>query len=293
MEFEIESTKHSPEDVLRYLFDKGERVTTEFYFEQVKSYIKGELDYIKKLPFAEMLTQENHDRRKRVFNTIVLMLQLPLSLDYNKNSRSYKIDENLDYDVEDVRSLLHTAIHNTKDTVSRIPEDYYNAPASAKYHGAFAGGLMYHSIAVLRAVLETCNVYLSDKYYEYLKVEQDQKTRTDIYTAMLNSICVNMVGILLHDFCKVDKYVYNPLKEKYEYNSNEIPSFQHGAESYRRIIHEGFRLSKEWELAVVYHMGNWGVSETESKDFSTITEKVPEVLLLHHADMIAAKIYHL
>ena len=109
---------------------------------------------------------------------------------------------------------------------------------------------------------------------------------------MREDICANIAAILLHDICKVGKYTYNADKNKYDYNYNAVPSFQHGAESYRRLVHEGFHLSREWELAVAYHMGNWGVSETESKDFSTITEKIPEVLLLHHADMIATKIYH-
>jgi hypothetical protein len=45
-------------------------------------------------------------------------------------------------------------------------------------------------------------------------------------------------------------------------------------------------------MAINYHMGVFGVSNEEMLRFSKITESVPEVLLLHHADMIATKIYH-
>ena len=40
-------------------------------------------------------------------------------------------------------------------------------------------------------------------------------------------------------------------------------------------------------------MGVFDVSKQEMSDFSSIAEKVPEVLLLHHADMISSKILHL
>ena len=130
------------------------------------------------------------------------------------------------------------------------------------------------------AVLQTYEVYLGPA--------SDSNIRN-----ACDSLASNYMAILLHDLCKVGKYIYNPIKDVYDYNKNAEPSFQHGAESYRRMVDAMFFVSKNWELAVVYHMGCFDTSKQETMDFSSITEKVPEVLLLHHADMIAAKIYHI
>ena len=296
MEFELETNKRTAKDVLGYLFDYGdygECIWTDFYFKNVSKYLWSILNI--ELPLLEKNniapSPENTEKCKRIFNTVLLMMFLPLSLEYLLKNRSYKIDVDIDYDDSDPKSVLYTAIHNVEDFVERIPEEYFISPASTKYHGAFSGGLMYHSLGVLKSVLDTCDVYMY-KYYEssYLT---SLNVKHDICTEIRHSICSNLPAILLHDFCKVGKYKFIEDKNKWEYNYDSVTSFQHGAESYRRIIHEGFHLSKEWELAVVYHMGVFDVSKQEMMDFSSITEKVPEVLLLHHADMISTKILHI
>ena len=296
MEFELETNKRTAKDVLEYLFDYGnygECIQTDFYFKNVSKYLWSILNI--KLPLLEKNniapSPENTRKCKRIFNTVLLMMYLPLSLEYLPKNRSYKIDVDIDYDDTNPRSVLYTAIHNVEDFVKRIPEEYFTSPASIKYHGAFSGGLMYHSLGVLKSVLDTCDVYMY-KYYESSHLTS-LNVKHDICTEIRHSICSNLPAILLHDFCKVGKYKFIEDKNKWEYNYDSVTSFQHGAESYRRIIHEGFHLSKEWELAVVYHMGVFDVSKQEMMDFSSITEKVPEVLLLHHADMISTKIFQI
>lgn len=291
MEFELNLTKCTAKDVLEYLFDGGEYITVDFYFENVKNYITNVLN-AEKLSSEKCIAPslENTLTCKRVFNTVLLMMYLPLSLKYHLKIRSYKIDEEIDYEYDNPRSVLYTSIIEVKDFIERIPEEYFISPASTKYHGAFSGGLMYHSLGVLKSVLDTCDVYLMDKYRKLYLTSANVK---DINTAIRHDICSSLPAILLHDFCKVGKYKFIEDKKKYEYNNDSEPSFQHGAESYRRIVHEGFHISKEWELAVVYHMGVFDVSKQEMLDFSSITEKVSEVLLLHHADMISSKILHI
>lgn len=296
MEFELETNKRTAKDVLEYLFDYGdygECIWTDFYFKNVSKYLWSILNIEPPLLEKNNIapSPENTEKCKRIFNTVLLMMFLPLSLEYLLKNRSYKIDVDIDYDDSDPRSVLYTAIHNVEDFVERIPEEYFISPASIKYHGAFSGGLMYHSLGVLKSVLDTCDVYMY-KYYESSCLTS-LNVKHDICTEIRHSICSNLPAILLHDFCKVGKYKFIEDKNKWEYNYDSVTSFQHGAESYRRIIHEGFHLSKEWELAVVYHMGVFDVSKQEMMDFSSITEKVPEVLLLHHADMISTKILHI
>ena len=291
MEFELETNEKTAKDVLEYLFSYyGESVKTDFYFKKVSSYLWSILNT--EIPLSEKKyvapSPENTEKCKRIFNTVLLMMYLPLSLKYIPDIESYKINIEIDYDDSDPRSVLYTAIRNVEDFVERIPEEYFTSPASTKYHGAFSGGLMYHSLGVLKAVLDTCDVYLEGLY-----VIDISRRYNDIFTRIRYDICSNLPAILLHDFSKVGKYKFIKDKNKWKYNYNSEPSFQHGAESYRRIIHEGFHLSKEWELAVVYHMGVFDVSKREMMDFSSIIEKVPEVLLLHHADMISTKIFHI
>lgn len=303
MEFELETNKRTAKDVLEHLFTDdsnchdmyfyGEAIRTDIYFKKVNSYLWSILNI--EMPLSENKhiapSPENTETCKRIFNTVLLMMYLPLSLKYIPAIKSFKIDKEIDYNDSDPKSVLYTAIHNVEDFVERIPEEYFILPASTKYHGAFSGGLMYHSLGVLKSVLDTCDIYLMDKYNELYVTPPS--TKANNYMNIRHDICSNLPAILLHDFCKVGKYKFIEDKNKWEYNYDSEPSFQHGAESYRRIIHEGFHLSKEWELAVVYHMGVFDVSKQEMMDFSSITEKVPEVLLLHHADMISTKILHI
>ena len=291
MEFDLNLINSEAEHVLKYLFDFKDSVTVDLYFERVRSYLCNVLYIEKNLSEKHIAPSlENKEVCKQIFSAVLIMMYLPLSLDYLPKTKSYKINEEIDYDDTNPKSVLYTVTINVKDFMKRIPEEYFISPASTKYHGAFSGGLMYHSLGVLKSVLDTCDVYLTDKYRELYLTSPKIK---DISIGIRNDICSNLAAILLHDFCKVGKYKFNEDKQKYEYNYDSDPSFQHGAESYRRIIREGFHLSKEWELAVVYHMGVFDVSKQEMSDFSSIAEKVPEVLLLHHADMISSKILHL
>jgi hypothetical protein len=109
---------------------------------------------------------------------------------------------------------------------------------------------------------------------------------------------------MFHDLCKVGKYkakqetIAGINIVSYEYNHDYV-GIEHGAESLRRLLTidtikniEEF-LPESWQLAIAYHMGVFDASDTEMKNFSSLTEKYPEILLLHHADMIATKIYKL
>lgn len=154
---------------------------------------------------------------------------------------------------------------------------FFNEPASTKFHGAYKGGLIDHSLAVYLAAI-----------------------RTSIYYGIQASE-VNPIACLFHDICKVGKYklVKDEKKGddsfKYVYN-NDYNGIEHGAESLRRLLNiegVGEMIPEPWQIAIAYHMGVFGVSNTEMQNFSTMSERYPEVLLLHHADMIATKIYDL
>ena len=172
-----------------------------------------------------------------------------------------------------------SANHCVQTIVNKILIRYPNFirdPASIKYHGAYPGGLFDHSLMVYKYALE-----VSDKYN-------------------LKEL-PNFIACVFHDICKVGRYIisesHTSLEGKtnlaYSYNSDYV-GIEHGAESLRRLLLiDGVNsdtLPEPWQFAVAYHMGVFGVSDTEMKNFSKMSEKYPEILLLHQCDMLATKI---
>lgn len=169
----------------------------------------------------------------------------------------------------------------TKSLIDKIEDKYktfYEDPASTKYHGAYKGGLFDHSVAVYEAALRCAKIY-GKEYGE-----------------------ISPIACIYHDLCKSGIYVFKTEKDKdgnektkIDYNQEAPEPIGHGAETLRRLYKLGVKLNEEWELAIYHHMGVFDsyTSKNDVVAFSKITEKIPEVLLLHHADMIACKIYHI
>lgn len=269
--------------LIKVLQDKGSISCTD-YLLGIKCEVEEMIENESHLTSAELLTPTNIEIRKMYFKYIMFMFKLyPILFDKVESTVAVIKSTETCFDFYYVRKEI---LEEIETEFARIPEEFFTCPASTKYHGAFCGGLFRNSITVLMAVLLTYDTYLipgcNGRLVNYLPVK-----------CACANVAKNYMAILLHDLCKVGKYIYNPTKDVYDYNKNAEPSFQHGAESYRRMVDAMFFVSKNWELAVAYHMGCFDTSKQETMDFSSITEKVPEVLLLHHADMIAAKIYHI
>ena len=203
---------------------------------------------------------------------------------YNHLSNNERNNNANDKILSLLKNELSYSLNNEEDksikrAISKILIRYstfFNEPASTKFHGAYRGGLVDHSLAVYLAAIRTSNYY------------------------GINPSDVNPIACLFHDICKVGRYKLikdnkNDNGFKYIYN-NEYSGIEHGAESLRRLLNiEGISelIPESWQIAIAYHMGVFGVSNTEMQNFSTMSERYPEVLLLHHADMIATKIYDL
>lgn len=145
--------------------------------------------------------------------------------------------------------------------------DFFTAPASTKYHGAYVGGLLEHSINVFNRM----------------------QRHTDKY-----SIETLAIVSLLHDLCKADFYTTdyrnvkqpdgNWEKEPYYTVNDKLPIGNHGDKSVF-IIQRFIPLSAEEVAAIRYHMGAY--QEGDMKNLSKVYEKYPLALLLHSADMEA------
>lgn len=155
--------------------------------------------------------------------------------------------------------------------------DFFTAPASTQYHGAYPGGLCEHSL----------NVYYCLK--DYLARERVRET----YGISASEETIAIVG-LLHDLCKVNLYTLSLRNVKddetgewhkepsYRYDDN-LP-YGHGEKSVYLI--RGFTyLTREEAMAIRWHMGF-----TADDNINTIGkafEMFPLAVAAHFADMEA------
>ncbi|MBQ8576965.1 MAG: hydrolase [Clostridia bacterium] len=154
--------------------------------------------------------------------------------------------------------------------------DFFTAPASTRFHGAYEGGLCEHSL----------NVY--DCLCDYLARERVRET----YGLSCSAETCAIVS-LLHDVCKTN--VYKPsfrnvknaqgVWEKVpSYDYEDSLPYGHGEKSV--YILSGFlRLTREEAFAIRFHMGFSGTEETRL--VSDAFEKFPLAFALHTADMEA------
>ncbi len=154
--------------------------------------------------------------------------------------------------------------------------DFFTAPASARYHGAYDGGLVEHSL----------NVYecLSD-YLARPRVKER-------YGVDVSEESIAIAG-LLHDICKVNVYKRSTRNVKddngvwqkvpcYEFD-DQLP-YGHGEKSVY-IISGFMRLTREEAFAIRYHMGFSG--NDDPRNVGASFEKYPLAFALATADMEA------
>ena len=154
--------------------------------------------------------------------------------------------------------------------------DFFVAPASTRYHGAYAGGLCEHSI----------NVYECLK--DYLKRPRVQ----ELYHLHCSEESLAVIS-LLHDVCKINCYKPSFRNVKDENGVwKKVPIFEfddplpygHGEKSVY-IIGGFLRLSREEAFAIRFHMGFSGSEEVRL--VGNAFERFPLAFALATADMEA------
>ncbi len=152
--------------------------------------------------------------------------------------------------------------------------DFFTAPASARYHSSYEGGLLDHSL----------NVY--ELLNSYLKSERTKETFGFEYSD--ESIAIVS---LLHDLCKVNVYkkgFRNVKDEKgawqrvdtFEFD-DKLP-YGHGEKSVY-IISGYMKLTREEAFAIRYHMGYSSQTE-DARNVSAAFEMFPLAFALSTAD---------
>ena len=154
--------------------------------------------------------------------------------------------------------------------------DFFTAPASARYHGAYEGGLCEHSL----------NVYHCLK--EYLERERVK----ELYGLEYSDETIAIVS-LLHDLCKIGCYQAGVRNVKGPDGKwTQVPTFTyedplpygHGEKSVY-VINGFVRLTREEAMAIRWHMGFSGTED--SRLVGRAFAKYPLAFALSVADMEA------
>lgn len=174
---------------------------------------------------------------------------------------------------DDFVELLRTTNRDGIEELIRYLQeetDFFTAPASTKYHGAFAGGLLMHSINVCAELRLDPN----SKVYP---------TETLIIVA------------LLHDICKANCYRTEKrnVKENGGWVEKQIYVFEdelplgHGEKSLY-LASKFIKLSDEEAAAIRWHMGAFdNAFRGGDRGLNAAYEKYPLAVMLHLADMRA------
>lgn len=148
--------------------------------------------------------------------------------------------------------------------------DFFSAPASTKYHGAYEGGLLQHSMNV----------------YEVLRYDPDRNF------SFSDSI---IIVALLHDICKANCYRSEKRNvkengvwvEKQVYVFDDELPLGHGEKSLY-LASKFIELSDEEAAAIRWHMGAFdNAFRGGDRGLNAAYEKYPLAVMLHMADMRA------
>ena len=156
--------------------------------------------------------------------------------------------------------------------------DFFTAPASARYHGAYPGGLCDHSVNVYHCLAD---------YLERPRVQE-------LYGLEYEPETVAVVS-LLHDLCTVGCYKPGTRNVKNEATGQweKVPTFLyedklpygHGEKSVY-IISGFMRLTREEAMAIRWHMGFSGPED--SRTVGQALRQYPLAFALATADMEAS-----
>lgn len=154
--------------------------------------------------------------------------------------------------------------------------DFFTAPSSTRFHGAYEGGLVEHSLNV----------------YECLKDYLNRPRTKELYGMDYTPETI-AVTALLHDICKVGFYAVDYRNAKNEqgvwekvpyYTVRDTLPYGHGEKSVY-MIQSFMRLTRDEAFAIRYHMGFSGNEDKNS--VGRAMEMFPLALAVNVADMEA------
>lgn len=164
--------------------------------------------------------------------------------------------------------------------------DFYNAPASTRYHLSIKGGLLQHSINVYKALKEMMRDNHDGTYSYMCAGEEVDRVSEDTLI---------VVG-LLHDICKINTYGVEKRNRKNKLGAWESYDFYvvdekfpygHGEKSVL-IISNFIKLLPQEQMAIRWHMG-FPDDFAGKAAYGSSVEKYPIILAVNTADMLASR----
>lgn len=161
--------------------------------------------------------------------------------------------------------------------------DFFVSPASTKYHGSYAGGLVQHSLDVYYSLIDELKFIYGEQWQKRYSLET-----------------VTIVA-LFHDLCKINNYIPSVKNVKnletgrwetqpyYMYNTDKL-RLGHGSGSIYEIT-KYMKLTEEEQLAIYWHMGAYDISPySTQQDMHNVYAKSVLAFALNRADMFATYI---
>ena len=154
--------------------------------------------------------------------------------------------------------------------------DFFEAPASTRFHSAYEGGLCQHSIYVYKRFVKLLEAEFGD------------------YEKVISKESVAIIA-LLHDICKVNTYKVEQKNVKKDgvwvqepyYKVEDMLPYGHGEKSVYMI--SGFmKLTREEAMAINWHMGGFDARVKEgSVRLADVFYRYKTAFLFHIADNMA------
>ena len=196
-------------------------------------------------------------------------MEVPINLTFTDTLSKIQAVQTLNFSPGRRRSWMIEAFPQEANQLTTILDktDFYEAPASTKYHGAYVGGLFDHSMNVACVLKYLTSIGVCNKW---------QDSRSPV-----------IVGVL-HDFTKLGMYKEDEQDlDKFQINPSRVSYGGHGSDSLIKIL-QVLALTPEEAICIRYHMGAY---EKEDWDgFDRAIKAYPNVLWTHTADMYASKV---
>ena len=179
--------------------------------------------------------------------------------------------------------LRSTNREGVEDLIEYLTKsDYFIAPASTQYHGAYTGGLAEHSLNVLDSLMALYS-FLKKEKYNVPELAQDSM----------------IIVALLHDVCKINCYKEDFRNVKDDngvwqkvpcYKREPLLAMGHAGKSVF-IIQNFIALSVEEAQAIFWHMGAYDTSPYNTwNEMGQAYDENLLAFLLHQADMLSTYI---
>ncbi len=190
------------------------------------------------------------------------------------------MDIDLEKNKQKFLEIFRTNVHRegSEDFLAWLEKsDFFEAPASTKFHSNVPGGLCFHTLNVFDRFTRNLVMQYGESWQDVVSLE----------SATIMS--------LLHDVCKVDCYKVELRNVKVDgewvkqpyYAYDEALPYGHGEKSVY-IISSFFKLSREEAMAINWHMGGFDQRVLGgSYALSNAYYQYPVAVLLHVSDVEA------